>query len=248
MAALLWLGACILLAYTVEAMTGFGSIVIALSLAALVLPINELLPILVPLNILMTGYLSLRLRRQVDWALLLKLILPLMVLGTAAGTLARPWLGEQWGKALFGVLVFWFAARSLWQLRHTASAAARPLWQTRLWLSLAGVTHGLYASGGPLLVYGLTGRALDKARFRATLVLVWFSLNSLLTVVFLLDGSLQAALPRLLWYLPLLPLGIVLGEYLHHRVDEQRFRVLVLCLLLLAALALVVSGLRSLLG
>ncbi|MGH8433264.1 MAG: sulfite exporter TauE/SafE family protein, partial [Pseudomonas sp.] len=40
----LWLGAGIFLAYTLEAMTGFGSVVIALSLGALVLPIKELLP------------------------------------------------------------------------------------------------------------------------------------------------------------------------------------------------------------
>ena len=51
------LGGFILLAYTLEAITGFGSIVIALSLGALLLPIEQLLPVLVPLNICMTGYL-----------------------------------------------------------------------------------------------------------------------------------------------------------------------------------------------
>ncbi len=35
----IWLGVFILLAYTIEAITGFGSIVIALSLGALLLPI-----------------------------------------------------------------------------------------------------------------------------------------------------------------------------------------------------------------
>lgn len=51
------LGAFTLLAYTLEASTGFGSIVIALSLGALLLPIDQLLPVLEPLNIGMTGYL-----------------------------------------------------------------------------------------------------------------------------------------------------------------------------------------------
>lgn len=233
-----WLGLCILLAYTVEALTGFGSIVIALSLAALVLPVEVLLPILVPLNILMTGPLVWRLRAHVDRTVLVGLILPGMLVGTLLGYGLRPWLGDQLVRMLFGALVVWFAGRSLWLMRHQVRQSVRPLWRTRGWVGLAGITHGLFASGGPLLVYALAGTDLDKSRFRATLLLVWFTLNSLLTVAFLLDGSLLPALPQLLWYLPLLPLGVWIGEHLHGRVDEARFRQLVFALLLLAGLAL----------
>ena len=127
------------------------------------LPLDQVMPILVPLNIVMTGYLSWRLRRQVHWPLLGRLILPLMLLGTALGYGLRPWLGDQLVRMLFGALVVWFAGRSLWAMRHQVQAVSRPRWQTRLWIGLAGVTHGLFASGGPLLVYGLTGVALDKA-------------------------------------------------------------------------------------
>ncbi|MGB1921972.1 MAG: sulfite exporter TauE/SafE family protein, partial [Alcanivorax sp.] len=56
----LLLGLFIFLAFTTEAATGFGSIVIALSLGALVLPITEILPVLVPLNIVMSSTLSWR--------------------------------------------------------------------------------------------------------------------------------------------------------------------------------------------
>ena len=234
----IWLGLCILLAYTVEALTGFGSIVIALSLGALVLPVDALLPILVPLNILMTGPLSWRLRRHVDWRLLWRLIIPMMVLGTMTGYVMRPWLGDMLVRMLFGALVVWFAGRSLWAMYHRLPERHRPRWMTRVWIGLAGITHGLFASGGPLLVYGLTGEALDKSRFRATLLLVWFILNLLLTVAFLIDGSLLAALPSLLWYLPLLPLGVWVGETLHGRIDETRFRMLVYVLLLFAGAAL----------
>ena len=41
------LGLFILLSYTLEAITGFGSIVIAVSLGALIMPIGDLLPVLV---------------------------------------------------------------------------------------------------------------------------------------------------------------------------------------------------------
>ena len=106
---------------------------------------------------------------------------------------------------------------------------------------VAGVSHGLFASGGPLLVYALIGTSLDKARFRASLILVWFSLNSVLTLVFLWQGRLQPQAGLLLAYLPLIPLGVVLGEWLHHRVNEAAFRLWIYRLLIVAALALLLA-------
>src|SRR5690606_36512480 len=149
----LWLSLFILLAYTIEAVTGFGSIVIALALGALLLPIPELLPVLVPLNICMSGYLGWRHRRHIQWGLLLKLILPLMLLGTLLGHGLRPWLGEALLRQGFGALVVWFATRELWRLWRGVQAQPHPSLLSRALTLGAGLTHGLFASGGPLLVY-----------------------------------------------------------------------------------------------
>jgi len=236
------LGVFILLAYTLEAMTGFGSVVIALSLGALLLPIDQLLPVLVPLNIGMTGYLAWRYRHLIDRNLLLGTVLPGMLVGTLAGYALLPWLDAALSKQLFGLLVIWFAGRELWRL-FRASAAPRPRrWQTRLITLAAGISHGLFASGGPLLVYALTGTDLDKTRFRATLIGVWFILNSLLTLAFLLDGRLLPALPQVAAYAPLLLVGIWLGEHLHHRISERYFRLGIYLLLLVAGALLLWPG------
>jgi uncharacterized membrane protein YfcA len=231
---MLWLALAgfILLAYTLEAISGFGSIVIALSLGALLLPIDQLLPVLVPLNICMTGYLTWRHRQMIDRRLLLGMILPGMLLGTLLGYALLPWLDAALAKRLFGALVLWFAARELWRLRHAAALPSRPLWLSRLLSLGAGISHGLFASGGPLLVFALAGSQLDKARLRATLVTVWFTLNSLLTLAFLLDGRLLPALPQVASYAPLLLIGIWLGERLHRRFNEQHFRIAIYGLLL----------------
>ena len=231
---LIWLALAgfILLAYTLEAITGFGSIVIALSLGALLLPIEQLLPVLVPLNICMTGYLVARHWRAIDWRLLLGMILPGMVIGTLLGYALLPFLNAALAKRLFGALVLWFAARELWRLRHATAQPVRPLWLSRLLSLCAGVSHGLFASGGPLLVFALAGTQLNKARLRATLVTVWFTLNSLLTLAFLLDGRLLPALPQVASYAPLLLIGVWLGERLHQRFNEQHFRIAIYLLLL----------------
>lgn len=237
----LWIGLFVLVAYSIEAITGFGSLVIALSLGALLLPVAELLPVLVPLNVLMSGYLVWHNRRHIEWALLLGVILPLMLGGTLIGFLLQHWLPNNALKLLLGLLIIWFATRELWRILRGMRAAAHPRWLNRILTLAAGITHGLFASGGPLLVYAMAGTALDKSRLRATMLCVWFSLNTSLSLLLLIEGRLLPALPRLLWFLPLLVAGVLIGEYLHHRVNEQVFRKVVYSLLTVTGLLLIMQ-------
>ena len=232
------LGLFILLACTLEAITGFGSVVIALSLGALLLPVESLLPVVVPLNIGLSGWLLWRHRRQVDRYLLLRGILPWMGLGTLLGYLAVPHLDAATLKRGFGALISLFAARELCLLRGADAGPTRPSWITRTLTLVAGISHGLFASGGPLLVFSLAGSPLDKAHLRATLLAVWFTLNSLLTLAFIADGRLQPALPQILTYAPLVALGVLLGERLHQRADPRQFRIAIYLLLLITGLLL----------
>ncbi|MFT6464444.1 sulfite exporter TauE/SafE family protein [Halopseudomonas sp.] len=230
----IWVGAFILLAYTVEAITGFGSLIIALSLGALLLPLSQLIPVMIALNVLMSGYMAWRNRRHIHWPTLLKLILPMMLLGTLAGYGMRPWLGDQLLKAAFGILVLWFSTRELWRMYHKHTVHPHPLMLSRILTFGAGITHGLFASGGALLVYAMAGTPLNKSHLRATLLSTWFSLNTCLCFIFLLDGTLVPALPRVVTFIPLLVIGALLGEFLHHRLNEQRFRVFLYSLLVIS--------------
>jgi len=238
----LWLGAAILLAFTIEAITGFGSIVIALSLGALLLPIPEILPVLVPLSVFMSGYLTWKHHRHIDWHLLGTLILPLMLAGTITGYLLMPWLGAGRLEVLFGGLIVWFAGKELWRLISGHEAKPHSLAASRGVTFAAGITHGLFASGGPLLVYGLAGMQLNKSRTRATLVTVWLTLNLTLTVLYFLDGRLYANADKILWYLPLLVIGALVGDFLHHRLNEAYFRRAVYGVLLITGALLILRA------
>lgn len=233
------MGGFILLAFTLEAITGFGSIVIALSLGALVLPIDQLVVVLVPLSVCLSSVMAWRNRAHMDRSLLWRVVLPGMLAGTLLGYLGKPWLNPQLSRQLFGVLVLWFSARELWRLRNEQAVRPRPMWLTRILTVASGVTHGLFASGGPLLVYALAGTTMDKARFRATLATVWLTLNATLTLAFFVDGRLGVALPKVAMFLPLLIVGVWLGEAMHHRVKEQHFRVAIYALLLVTGALLI---------
>jgi uncharacterized protein len=105
----------------------------------------------------------------------------------------------------------------------------------------AGVTQGLYGTGGPLLVASVAPLGLDKRVFRATLTAVWLVINAGLSAWFVVSGRLDRDdLPVLGWFLPALALALIVGEWGHSRVDERRFRGFVALLLVGSGLALLI--------
>lgn len=242
---LLWLGFCIFLAWTIEAMSGFGSIVIALSLGALLLPMEFMLPVLVSLNVLSSSWMVWQHRQRIDFRLLLRSVLPAMLLGTGMGLLLQGMAPDRLLKTAFAVLVLGFALRELWLLKRSAMRGSHPPVQTQLFVVAAGITHGLFASGGPLLVHALAGRQMDKAAFRATMIAVWLVLNLALCVTFTLQGKVQPQLGLIAAFVPVIVFSVWLGSRLHHRLDETKFRVMVYWLLVLVGVALLLSQLHG---
>ncbi len=233
--------AVVFLSYTTQAMTGFGSTVIALTLGAHFFPLEKLLPILIALNLPQCAYMVAKHRAHVDRELLLKGILPWMGLGLLAGIGVSGMIQGTLMKKLLGGLV---AASAVWELARLLGGkehqAPLPAPQFRAWLTAAGVVHGVYASGGPLLTYALSRLKRDKAVFRSTLMSVWLLLNVVLQVSMMAQGRWTAEVGRgVLLLLPLLPLGIFCGEWLHQRVPEKGFRYAIQSLLVVAGAGLV---------
>lgn len=227
----------------IQTMTGFGFNVVAVTLGALLLPIKLWLPVVVVLNLPMSAWVAWRNRESIDWSLLLRQILPIMGVGFAFGIVAAFVLSGNWLRTSFGVLVVVLAARELIRLlglRHADTPPSVESTPARIWVLLAGVVQGLFASGGPLLVHALSRIDIPRARFRATLMTVWFSLNLVLSVAYLAGGFWTADMGwRAAWLVLLVPPGVWLGDWLHHRASERGFAIAVQVVLLAAGLGLV---------
>ena len=55
---LVWLALIVLISYSIQAMSGFGSTILALTLGVHLYPIEVLLPVLVPLDLLVNLYID----------------------------------------------------------------------------------------------------------------------------------------------------------------------------------------------
>lgn len=240
----LYLGFVVFLGYVVQTVTGFGSMLVCVSLGAMVVAIPELIPTLVPLSLVQTGYIVARHHRNVDWKLLLRRILPVMGAGMLAGMYVFRGFTGDWMRAAFGLMVLVLAARELWNMLRADRTGSGKISMAASLAALfgAGVTHGIFASGGPLLVYATSREGLDKDTFRATLTTVWLVLNTALVAGFAWDGAYDASRLGKVGLLVLaVPLGLVLGEWAHRKVDERRFKIGVFALLIAAGVSLVLK-------
>lgn len=230
--------AILILANITEAITGFGSTVIALTLGSFFFPLDFLVTVLVPLNLVLSLSLVTLSATKIDWKILARDILPMTGLGMA--------IGLWWQKSLqssvalqkgYGAFVFGFAVFKLFFQRRPYPLT----WPRKSGLLLGGgIMQGIYASGGPLVVSCASQILPDKDAFRATLSFLWILLNGLLFGMYLQQGVYTEDVRWFAFkHLPAVLIGMVAGNTLHRRIDQKSFQRLVFFLLMLAGLALV---------
>jgi uncharacterized membrane protein YfcA len=240
---LIWLALIVMISYTTQAMSGFGSTILALTLGVHLYPIAELLPVLVPLDMVVNLYIVTRHHRLINRPLLFRSILPVMGIGVLAGIIAFQFVQGLLLKRIFGLLVVLLSGRELYRLLgnrpgHTALSNL----QSTVYILSAGVVHGIYASGGPLLIYAVSKSNLPKSAFRSTLGAVWLIFSIILTSAYFVAGKFTAnTLKFIIVLLPVIVIGIWLGEWLHRIVDEYRFKIFVFSVLIFAGISILIS-------
>jgi hypothetical protein len=260
-----YLAAALFIGNVVEAVTGFGGPIIAVTLAANFFPIDSLVPIIVPVILCMNIYIVIRHRKHINTPILIggwhhvfspknrksepnlyDGILPWafsgMLLGVAIFSIADNLIL----KLIYGAFVLCFSVSGFISLVRPSPGVRKPL-PPAIGLLLqvtGGVMQGIYAAGGPLIVY-YTNRVLtDKSSFRATLSVVWLILNSAIFMSHLITGKHgPETLITVAELLPVLAAGIIVGEKLHGRIPERAFRMLVYSILTLSGISLIYSSL-----
>lgn len=228
----------VFLGSVVQSTVGFGSMLVGTVAGAQLLPPDQLVPLLLPLGVIQTAVVVGRTWRDVDVRLLTLRVLPAMGLGMAAAALG-PGVAAPGMRPVLGVLVLVLAAKEL--LRRTEPRPL-PRWGSALVLVGAGVVQALLATGGPLVVWAVGRDPIPPARLRSTLNALWLVVNVLLGAALASEGRLNtttATQSALL--VPAALMGIPVGMWLHHRVEERAFRRALWSVLAVCGLPLVLA-------
>jgi len=237
-----------LFAYFIGATTGFGDtvIVVTLALATGIYTLDFIVPMVVVLALIISLYLVVRHHSGIDRRLFFRKILPVAGLGLPVGMVLYNVVKSSVLVIALGAVVVFFSTLELVLVIRAGDNARKPMssLQADFWLFSGGVVHGLYASGGPLIVYYAGRNIPDKRAFRSTLAALWLVLNTVLLVTNIATGNLTANKAwTALALLPALAAGIALGEWAHSRIPERGFRILVYSVLIVSGLSVLVKAL-----
>lgn len=109
-------------------------------------------------------------------------------------------------------------------------------------LLFSGIVHGIFVSGGPLIITYLSNHTKSKEEFRRTVSAVWIILNTIILVNDLLAGYYTPETIKVqLCSVPFLFGGMFVGGLLFKRMSQTLFTVLTYILLCIAGVSLLLK-------
>ncbi|MGM9537141.1 MAG: sulfite exporter TauE/SafE family protein [Candidatus Onthomonas sp.] len=174
--------------------------------------------------------------RCVNWRELGKM-LGLMLVGMAVGIWLYSVLPLDFLLTVYGILIILIALQKLFLPRLFPEKGR---WLTGI-VPLAGIIHGMFVSGGALLVVYASGALPRKEEFRATMAAVWFFLGFFLTAAQVRSGEVTAdVLCMTAFCLIPMALGTWLGGRLVKRISQQLFMKITYVLLVISGILAIV--------
>jgi len=236
----------------VQTVAGFGSALVAMPLITQLLGIKTAAPMQAIVGLMATMTILYRNRRGFRWRESILLIAG-GVMGIPLGVLALRTLPSEPIIACLGLMMLAYAGFQYWiqprlQPADVSANGNRAASGVVAWLVgfTSGILGGAYATDGPpLVVYGALKR-WPKETFRALLQACFFVNGIVVVTCHATAGLITTDVLRYCGFaIPGMLGGLVLGAYLDRRVDHERFRKILLVLIVVLGAALLARALYS---
>lgn len=227
------------LAAVVQSTAGFGFSLMLVPLLSLVIGPKETVVLSNLLSALLEAVLLIRVRQSVEWRLGGTLFAGAVV-GMPLGLLVLVFLSADALQLVIAVTVIVFTVLLMRGLRLHAAGIAGD--------ASAGIVSGILntstsMSGPPVVLY-LQGRGIARGPFRATLFAYFSAISAIAVCLLAATGHFtQDVAFAAVVAIPSLFVGGVIGNRLHERVPEERFRYLVYAILIASGISAIVSAL-----
>lgn len=232
----------LLLAYGLRGSTGFGG-ALGMALLVVVIPIKTVVPAWTLLSIASSVAILGHDRRKIAWREVIP-FLPWCMVGIAAGLYVFTALDARTLANGLGVVVFLYAAYALWSTYRPASGRQIP---ARLLSAVSGIVSGAVGTifgtmATPFFVMYLEARKLAKHAFRATMSAMLLALAVVRGVGYYAVGEFtRDALIVFAAALPVMLIGIYIGNRIHLGIAELTFKRLVGATLLACSVPLLLK-------
>ena len=220
----------VFLAALLQTTSGFGFALMAMPLIALVVGVKTAAPLVAMLGFTLYAVNLVRYRQ----GLVLKEVARLAV-AVAVGVPVGVWLfsslDERIVEAVLGVVLIAYAAYML------LKSQAAPALQSNFWAYPVGFISGCLGGafntpGPPVIVYGDLKR-WPRNQFRSTLQALFLFSSGLVILSHGLAGHVtRSILLSFALCIPFLLLGVWAGSHIDRRLDNERFRILVVVMIL----------------
>lgn len=107
---------------------------------------------------------------------------------------------------------------------------------------VSGIIHGIFISGGSLLVIYAVNALKDKNEFRSTIALVWIILGVFLMIIHYKSGfyTMETITESIIGMIPT-ALGVYLGNKLYSKIEKDTFLIIVYILLIISGFVLLIK-------
>lgn len=219
----------------IQVITGFAGTMLAMPPSIMLIGADRARAILNCLGLCVSIGICIRCRKNILWKKLGNIII-WMGIGMFAGLRMLRFLPQDILFYGYGLIIIAIALKNMICPNKMAKMEklAIPI------LFLAGMVHGMFVSGGALLVMYAVEAIPDKEHFRATISAVWVVLNSLLLLDHICLGLFD--LPTiLLGASSLLPLflAFVVGNYLCRKIKQETFLKITYVLLVISGISMI---------
>lgn len=223
MAAHTYLWACCILFFAAftQGLSGFGSILLALPLLAILLDIKTVIPLTALMALSLTVILLVQLRKHLEW----KRVYPLLagaVLGIPVGVFFLKGLNRDMIHWILGIFLVSYSMYSLFF--RSPNRGIREWWAYPFGFLSGCLGGALSASGPPVIVY-TSLQSWSKDKIKVTLQGFFLVSNLMVVIAHAVSGLTTAVVLRLFVIsLPAVVLGTYVGSYFYGKIGEQWYR------------------------
>ncbi|MFQ5932291.1 MAG: sulfite exporter TauE/SafE family protein [Nitrospiraceae bacterium] len=177
----------------------------------------------------------------------LKIIIPGSMVGIVVGTASFRFLDPLTIKLMIGIIAVWFATHSLFGQGRVAEPKGPNAVRGGFWSAVCGFTSFVAHAGAPPLSVYMLPQRLERTLYVGTLAMFYAVVNYAKIGPYAWLGQLHATnLMTSAVLLPLVPVGVLLGRWMHRAVNDDVFYRIILTILFVTGVKLAYDSLTGL--